>query len=206
MNVNSREGWKWKARSAHGLRGAGLVTDSLTRKGHAQNIITFALEFFGMNTSDKIKSLPEASAIVRGWKATGQKVVFTNGCFDLLHLGHVDYLEKARNLGDKLVVGLNTDNSVSRFKGPERPLQDQNSRARVLASLQFVDLVVFFDEDTPLNLISELVPGVLVKGSDYLAENIVGAEVVKRNGGEVKTIDFVPGYSTTRIVEKIKRT
>jgi rfaE bifunctional protein nucleotidyltransferase chain/domain len=159
-----------------------------------------------MNTSDKIKSLAEASAVVRAWKATGQKVVFTNGCFDLLHLGHVDYLEKARNLGDKLVIGLNTDSSVSRFKGPERPLQDQNSRARVLASLQFVDLVVFFDEDTPLNLISELVPGVLVKGSDYLAENIVGAEVVKRNGGEVKTIDFVPGYSTTRIVEKIKRT
>lgn len=159
-----------------------------------------------MNTSDKIKSLPDATAIVKDWKATGQKVVFTNGCFDLLHLGHVDYLEKARNLGDKLVIGLNTDSSVSRFKGPERPLQDQNSRARVLASMQFVDLVVFFDEDTPLNLISELVPGVLVKGSDYLAENIVGAEVVKKNGGEVKTIDFVPGYSTTRIVEKIKRT
>ncbi len=132
--------------------------------------------------------------------------MFTNGCFDLLHLGHVDYLEKARNLGDRLIVGLNTDSSVGRFKGPERPLQDQNSRARVLAALQFVDLVVFFDEDTPQNLISELVPNILVKGSDYLAENIVGADVVKKNGGVVKTIDFVPGYSTTRIVEKIKRT
>ena len=157
-------------------------------------------------TSDKIKSLADASLQVKSWQKTGEKVVFTNGCFDLLHLGHVDYLEKARNLGDKLIVGLNTDSSVGRFKGPERPLQDQNSRARVLAALQFVDLVVFFDEDTPQNLISELVPNILVKGSDYLAENIVGADVVKKNGGVVKTIDFVPGYSTTRIVEKIKRT
>jgi len=159
-----------------------------------------------MKTADKIKSLAEASQQVKAWQKEGQKVVFTNGCFDLLHLGHVDYLEKARNLGDKLVLGLNTDSSVSRFKGPERPLQDQNSRARVLAALQFIDLVVFFDEDTPQDLISELIPNILVKGSDYLAENIVGADVVKKNGGEVKTIDFVPGYSTTRIVEKIKRT
>jgi rfaE bifunctional protein nucleotidyltransferase chain/domain len=159
-----------------------------------------------MNTADKIKTWQEASEEIKKWKKAGQKVVFTNGCFDIMHLGHVDYLEKARNLGDKLVVGLNTDSSVSRFKGPERPLQDQNSRARIMASLQFVDLVVFFDEDTPLNLISELVPNLLVKGSDYLAENIVGADVVKKSGGVVKTIDFVPGYSTTRIVEKIKRT
>ena len=159
-----------------------------------------------MKTADKIKSLAEASQQVKAWQKEGQKVVFTNGCCDLLHLGHVDYIEKARNLGDKLVLGLNTDSSVSRFKGPERPLQDQNSRARVLAALQFIDLVVFFDEDTPQNLISELIPNILVKGSDYLAENIVGADVVKKNGGEVKTIDFVPGYSTTRIVEKIKRT
>jgi rfaE bifunctional protein nucleotidyltransferase chain/domain len=159
-----------------------------------------------MKTSDKIKSAVDASTQVRTWQKSGEKVVFTNGCFDLVHLGHIDYLEKARNLGDRLVLGLNTDSSVSRFKGPERPLQDQNSRARVLAAMEFIDLVVFFDEDTPLNLISQLQPNVLVKGSDYLAENIVGADVVKRNGGEVKTIDFVPGYSTTRIVEKIKRT
>jgi D-glycero-beta-D-manno-heptose 1-phosphate adenylyltransferase len=157
-------------------------------------------------TEHKIKTVAEAKEVIKGWKANLEKVVFTNGCFDLLHLGHVDYLEKARALGNRLVIGLNTDDSVSRFKGPERPLQDQNSRARILAALQFVDLVVFFNEDTPLNLISELLPNVLVKGSDYLAENIVGAEVVKRNGGKVETIDFVPGYSTTRIVEKIKRT
>ena len=154
----------------------------------------------------KIKDLAAAKAVVLQWKQAGKKVVFTNGCFDILHLGHVDYLEKARELGDKLVLGLNTDDSVGRFKGPERPIQNQNSRAHVLASLQFIDLVVFFNEDTPLILISELLPDVLVKGSDYLAENIVGADVVKRAGGVVKTIDFVPGYSTTRILEKIKKT
>ncbi|MCU0418944.1 MAG: D-glycero-beta-D-manno-heptose 1-phosphate adenylyltransferase [Cyclobacteriaceae bacterium] len=156
-------------------------------------------------TESKIKPWPEAKALVKKWQAEGQNVVFTNGCFDLLHLGHVDYLEKARHLGDKLVLGLNTDDSVSRFKGPQRPIQDQASRARVLAALAFVDLVVLFDEDTPLHLISELVPNTLVKGSDYLAENIVGADVVKRAGGHVKTIDFVPGYSTTRLVEKIRK-
>lgn len=153
----------------------------------------------------KIADLTEAKVVVKAWQQAGLKVVFTNGCFDLIHLGHVDYLEKARNLGDKLILGLNTDDSVSRFKGSERPLQDQNSRARVLAAMQFVDLVVFFNEDTPLNLISELVPNILVKGSDYLTENIVGANVVEKAGGVVKTIDFVPGYSTTRIVEKIKK-
>jgi len=156
--------------------------------------------------ADKIKDLTQAKTLVRQWKSEGSKVVFTNGCFDILHLGHVDYLEKARALGDKLVLGLNTDDSVSRFKGPDRPIQDQNSRAHILASLQFIDLVVFFNEDTPQNLISELIPDVLVKGSDYLAENIVGADVVKKAGGVVKTIAFVPGYSTTRIVEKIKKT
>jgi rfaE bifunctional protein, domain II len=157
-------------------------------------------------TALKIKDLTSSIEIVNQWKAKGEKVVFTNGCFDLLHLGHVDYLEKARALGDRLVIGLNTDASVSKFKGPERPLQDQVSRARILASLQFVDLVVYFNEDTPHDLISALIPNILVKGSDYLAENIVGADVVKKAGGEVKTIDFVSGYSTTRIVEKIKRT
>jgi D-glycero-beta-D-manno-heptose 1-phosphate adenylyltransferase len=157
-------------------------------------------------TESKIKSVAEAKVVVSRWKSEGKNVVFTNGCFDLLHLGHVDYLEKARNLGDKLVLGLNTDDSVSRFKGPDRPIQDQQSRARVLAALGFIDLVVFFNEDTPLNLITELLPNTLVKGSDYLAENIVGADVVKKGGGQVKTIEFVPGYSTTRIVEKIKKT
>lgn len=157
-------------------------------------------------TADKIKDFAAATVLVQQWKQEGKKVVFTNGCFDILHRGHVDYLEKARFLGDKLVLGLNSDASVSRFKGPGRPIQDQNSRAHVAASMQFIDLVVLFDEDTPLALISELLPDVLVKGSDYLAENVVGADVVKKAGGEVKTLGFVAGYSTTRIVEKIKKT
>ncbi len=156
-----------------------------------------------MASANKILTRQEAVKLVQLWKLAGQKVVFTNGCFDLLHLGHVDYLEKARALGDKLILGLNTDDSVSRFKGPERPLQDQHSRARILAAFQFIDAVVLFDEDTPLELISEILPDVLVKGSDYLAENIVGADVVKKYGGTIKTIDFVPGYSTTNIINKI---
>lgn len=157
-------------------------------------------------SADKIKPVSEARKKVAEWKSKGQRVVFTNGCFDILHLGHVDYLEKARNLGDRLVVGLNTDASVSRYKGSNRPVQDETSRGRVISSLQFVDMVVLFDEDTPKDLISALVPDVLVKGSDYLAENIVGADVVKNAGGEVKTIDFVPGYSTSKVIDKIKKT
>jgi rfaE bifunctional protein nucleotidyltransferase chain/domain len=159
-----------------------------------------------MNTSSKIVNIQDAKNIVQKWKKEGKKLVFTNGCFDILHLGHVDYLEKAKNLGDKLIVGLNTDQSVSRIKGPTRPIVDQNSRARVMASLQFVDMVILFDEETPFELISNLLPDILVKGNDYLAENIVGANVVLSNGGEVKTIDLVNGYSTTNIVNKIKNT
>jgi rfaE bifunctional protein nucleotidyltransferase chain/domain len=159
-----------------------------------------------VNTQDKIKIISDAQKKVAEWKSKGEKVVFTNGCFDILHLGHVDYLEKARNLGNRLVVGLNTDSSVSRYKGADRPVQDEKSRARVISSLQFVDMVVLFDQDTPQELISTLVPDVLVKGSDYLAENIVGADVVKNAGGEVKTIDFVKGYSTSKVIEKIKKT
>jgi rfaE bifunctional protein nucleotidyltransferase chain/domain len=157
-------------------------------------------------SADKIKTPSDARKKIAEWKSKGERVVFTNGCFDILHLGHVDYLEKARNLGDHLIVGLNTDSSVSRFKGADRPIQDEKSRARVISSLQFVDIVVLFNEDTPKELISTLVPDVLVKGSDYLAENIVGADVVKKAGGEVTTLEFVPGYSTSKVIEKIKKT
>nr|WP_157494073.1 D-glycero-beta-D-manno-heptose 1-phosphate adenylyltransferase [Fulvivirga imtechensis] len=141
---------------------------------------------------------------VAGWKALGEKVVFTNGCFDILHLGHIDYLEKARALGDRLVIGLNTDSSVRRLKGETRPLNNEYSRGRVLASLAFVDAVTYFDEDTPYQLIGELLPDILVKGSDYLAENVVGADIVLGNGGRVETIQLVEGYSTTNLVDKIK--
>jgi rfaE bifunctional protein nucleotidyltransferase chain/domain len=142
---------------------------------------------------------------VTGWKAQGLRVVFTNGCFDLLHLGHVDYLEKAKQLGDKLIVAVNTDASVSRLKGPERPLQDEMSRARIMASLLFVDTVILFDEETPYELIKTVLPDILVKGDDYVIQNIVGQDIVLENGGEVKTIQLVKGYSTSGIVNKITR-
>jgi len=156
-------------------------------------------------TQSKVfKELPAALPVIRQWQAAGDKIVFTNGCFDILHLGHVDYLEKARHLGNKLVLGLNTDASISRLKGPERPLQDEMSRARVMASLLFIDMVILFAEDTPYELIMAIKPDILVKGDDYAIENIVGHDIVQNNGGTVKTITLVKGYSTTSIVEKIK--
>jgi len=150
-------------------------------------------------------SLDDCLRTAARWKKTGERIVFTNGCFDIIHLGHVDYLERARDLGTRLVVGLNSDMSPGCFKGPGRPAQDQVSRARVLASFQFVDLVMLFDEETPIRLISAIVPDVLVKGSDYLADNIVGADVVKKAGGRVETLEFIKGYSTSSLIEKIKK-
>ena len=142
---------------------------------------------------------------INRWKKSGYKVVFTNGCFDILHLGHLDYLEKSRNLGDRLVIGLNTDSSVRRLKGPNRPIIAELSRARMLAALAFVDLVIAFNEETPLELIKKVKPDILIKGKDYSIENIVGAEFVLGNGGEVKTIEILEGYSTTEIINKIKK-
>lgn len=157
-----------------------------------------------MESKDKIVSREELAQKVRQWQSEGKKVVFTNGCFDILHIGHVDYLEKARQLGDKLVLGLNTDASVSRIKGPQRPIVQENSRSRVIAALGFVDAVSFFDEETPKEMIEAVKPDILVKGNDYLAENIVGADFVVKNGGKVMTIPLVEGYSTTNIITKIK--
>jgi rfaE bifunctional protein nucleotidyltransferase chain/domain len=156
-----------------------------------------------MTAADKIFSRQDLIRQVQTWKQAGNRLVFTNGCFDILHLGHVDYLEKARALGDKLIIGVNTDASVSRLKGPSRPLQDEMSRARIMASLLFTDAVVLFDEDTPYELIKRVVPDILVKGDDYAPENIVGADIVIKNGGQVKTIELVKGYSTTNVVAKI---
>lgn len=156
-----------------------------------------------MKTEEKIVDIEAAKKQISEWQSAGNKVVFTNGCFDILHVGHVDYLEKARNLGQKLVLGLNTDASVSRIKGPLRPVCNEFSRSRVIASLAFVDLVVFFDDETPFELISSLKPNILVKGDDYTIENIVGADVVLANGGEVKTIPLVVGYSTSNVIKNI---
>ncbi|MBB6127034.1 D-glycero-beta-D-manno-heptose 1-phosphate adenylyltransferase [Mucilaginibacter lappiensis] len=154
---------------------------------------------------NKISTVSLLKTDVQNWQSKGQKVVFTNGVFDLLHIGHITYLAKAAELGEKLIIGLNADNSVRRIKGESRPVNDQNNRAAILAALFFVDAVVLFDEDTPLNLISTLLPDILVKGADYSVENIVGSKEVLANGGEVKTIDFVKGYSSTAIIEKIRQ-
>jgi len=155
-------------------------------------------------TADKILNLDEARNLVARWRDEGEKVVFTNGCFDIVHLGHIDYLEKARALGNRLVLGLNTDASVSRLKGPLRPVVNETARARLIAALSFVDTVILFDEPTPLQLIEALGPDILVKGDDYSVENIVGADFVTANGGEVKTIPLVKGYSTSSLIEKIR--
>ncbi len=140
------------------------------------------------------------------WKEIGQKIVFTNGCFDLLHQGHIAYLSQAKDLGGKLIIGLNSDSSIKRLKGDSRPINDESSRAIMLAALGFVDAIILFNEDTPLRLISTLLPDVLVKGGDYTKEQIVGAEEVEQHGGEVRTIPFLDGFSSTRIIQKIKNT
>lgn len=154
----------------------------------------------------KVLSWQELGDQVAKMRRRGMRVVFTNGCFDILHAGHVAYLEEARRLGDCLVVGLNADASVRRLKGPERPVNEEGSRAAVLAGLGAVDYVTVFAEDTPLKLIETLVPDVLVKGGDWRIEDIVGGDVVSAAGGEVCTIQFKEGHSTTSIVEKIKHT
>jgi D-beta-D-heptose 7-phosphate kinase/D-beta-D-heptose 1-phosphate adenosyltransferase len=133
----------------------------------------------------------------------GRTVVFTNGCFDLLHVGHVKYLQKARRLGDLLVLGLNSDDSIRRLKGPRRPLINQDERAHILAALDCIDYLVIFDEDTPLELIEALRPKILVKGGDYSPEGVVGKDLVESFGGRVELIQFVDGKSTTNIIEKI---
>ncbi|GAB2976999.1 hypothetical protein GCM10027049_09990 [Mucilaginibacter puniceus] len=153
---------------------------------------------------NKIIDLPSLKNQMSVWKDEGKKVVFTNGVFDLLHIGHITYLAKAAELGDKLIIGLNSDTSVKRIKGDDRPVNDQNSRAMLLAALFFVDAVVVFEQDTPQQLIATLLPDILVKGADYAVENIAGAKEVMANGGEVKTISFVDGYSSTSIIQKIK--
>ncbi|HNQ12742.1 MAG TPA: D-glycero-beta-D-manno-heptose 1-phosphate adenylyltransferase [Bacteroidia bacterium] len=133
----------------------------------------------------------------------GKKIVFTNGCFDLIHLGHVSYLAEAAALGDLLILGVNGDESIKRLKGNSRPIQDENSRVRILASFAFVGAVCVFNEDTPYNLISRILPDILVKGSDYEPKDIVGYDIVTKNNGKVITIDYLHGYSTSNIEEKI---
>lgn len=166
-----------------------------------------------MQSKNKIQSLEAFSNTLQKWKNEGETIVFTNGCFDLVHVGHVDYLEKSKALGTKLIVGVNTDASVSRFKGPSRPIANEQSRYRVLAAMEFIDAVIPFNDDTPLQLISAIVPNVLVKGNDYLAEEtdpksrkyIVGSDIVRHAGGKVTTVELIEGFSTSLLIEKIKQ-
>ncbi len=153
---------------------------------------------------NKIHTWETLKTQVATWQAQGKKIVFSNGCFDLVHKGHIDYLNRAADLGDVLVMGLNTDASVSKLKGPHRPIQDEQSRLLIMAALQCVSAVVLFNEETPYDLIKLVQPDVLVKGSDYQPENIVGYDIVAAKGGMVKTIDFLPGYSTSAIEKRIK--
>ena len=157
----------------------------------------------GSEQAHKICNLAELMVKVAGWRAQKQKIVFTNGCFDLLHAGHVTYLEAAKKRGDKLILGLNTDGSVSAIKGPARPVVHENDRARVLAALESVDAVILFDEDTPLNLITSIKPNVIAKGSDYSADQVVGGSEVQSWGGEIALIDLVEGRSTSNIIKKM---
>jgi rfaE bifunctional protein nucleotidyltransferase chain/domain len=148
--------------------------------------------------------IKEILGLTQKWKSENQSIVFTNGCFDILHAGHVDYLQKAASLGDRLIVGLNSDDSVSRLKGPDRPINSQKHRATLLAALRCVDAVIVFSEDTPLQLITELLPHILVKGGDYKGKEVVGESVVTSKGGKLVLIDFVYNTSTSKIQERIK--
>jgi D-beta-D-heptose 7-phosphate kinase / D-beta-D-heptose 1-phosphate adenosyltransferase len=157
----------------------------------------------GSEQAHKICDLTQLLTKVETWKQQNQKIVFTNGCFDLLHAGHVTYLEAAKKRGDKLILGLNTDRSVSAIKGPTRPVVNEQDRARVLAALESVDAVILFDEDTPLNLINAIKPNVIAKGSDYTAEQVVGGIEVLSWGGEIALIDLVEGRSTSKLIQKM---
>jgi rfaE bifunctional protein nucleotidyltransferase chain/domain len=154
---------------------------------------------------NKLFSLESLKTQVENWKATGEKVVFTNGCFDIIHQGHIEVLAHTSDLGTKLIIGLNSDSSIQKLKSEGRPIIQEQSRAILLASLSFVDAVVLFSENTPINLISTLLPDVLAKGGDYKIETIVGHEIIQKNGGEVILVPFVDGFSSTAIIEKIRK-
>jgi D-glycero-beta-D-manno-heptose 1-phosphate adenylyltransferase len=158
---------------------------------------------FLQHIENKILTPEKLTPLLHRWRFEEQKIVFTNGCFDVLHAGHIQYLAQARSLGNQLIVGLNSDASVRRLKGKNRPINDEKTRSFVLAALEIVSAVVIFEEDTPLRLIETILPNILVKGGDYTVENIVGAQAVIANGGEVKTLSFLEGYSTTNVEQKI---
>lgn len=184
---------------------AGVVVGKVgTAAVHANELVEALIDRDALDTR-KVLSLPLALDHIARWRHNGLRIGFTNGCFDLLHPGHISLLTQARAASDRLVVGLNSDESVVRLKGAGRPVQNEAARAAVLASLASVDLVILFDEDTPLTLISELRPDVLVKGADYRLDQVVGAELVQSYGGKVVLADLLPGHSTTATIARLAR-
>lgn len=156
-----------------------------------------------VDADGKILTLNQAVDRLKSWRHKGDRICFTNGCFDLIHPGHISMLEKSRDLADRLVVGLNSDVSVKKLKGPSRPIQDHDARAKVLASLSSVDLVIIFDDDTPIELIKAMRPEVLTKGADYAQDQVVGAEILQDYDGEIRLIELIEGQSTTSTVRKM---
>ena len=183
---------------------AGIVVGKIgTVPVAAHELVQLLTPSSGITAAEKILTLEQARARTADWRAASETIVFTNGCFDLLHVGHITLLEECRRFGSKLILGLNADSSVSRLKGPSRPLVSERERARVMAALAAVDAVVLFAEDTPLELIATLRPDVLVKGGDYTLETVVGHELVLAAGGRVEIVPTVEGFSTTNLVEKL---
>ncbi|MCF8069318.1 MAG: bifunctional D-glycero-beta-D-manno-heptose-7-phosphate kinase/D-glycero-beta-D-manno-heptose 1-phosphate adenylyltransferase HldE [Desulfobacterales bacterium] len=185
---------------------AGIVVGKLGTQPISYSELETACKISGADVSVhpvKVMALDAAKIQVRSWRTSGDKIIFTNGCYDLLHPGHIDLLHKSKALGNRLVVGLNTDASVRRLKGESRPILSEQDRAAVLSALSCVDMVVLFDEDTPLNLISALTPDTLVKGADYRPDQVVGKEVVEAYGGKIELVPLLEGYSTTGITAKI---
>jgi len=156
-----------------------------------------------ISTSQKVMSIDTLRKQLAMWKFQSDQIVFTNGCFDILHAGHITYLEQAASLGERLVIGLNSDESVKRLKGMSRPIMPHYDRALLLAALHCTDAIILFNEDTPENIIHQITPDILTKGGDYQINQIVGADFVKSYGGQVQTIPFVNGYSTSAIIDKI---
>ena len=190
---------------------AGVVVGKLGTQPIYQSELASAMRFSSTEryypySAAKMIGLEAGLAKVASWKAAGDKVVFTNGCFDLLHPGHISLLYQARAMGDRLIVGLNTDASVRRLKGPHRPILSEQDRAAMLGALECVDLVIHFEDDTPLALINRLQPHILVKGSDYHPEQVVGKAEVESYGGAVRLVNLVEGYSTTGLSQKVRET
>ena len=188
--------------------GAGLVvgkwgTQPVKKEELAQSLLKQNHENLIESSASKVVTLNQAKQLLTEHRAAEKRIVFTNGCFDILHAGHLSYLEKARNIGDILVVGINSDTSITKLKGPARPIVDQTNRASLLAGLKCVDYVIVFEDDTPEKLINELSPNVLIKGADWDVENIVGAKHVLDSGGTVETVDLLDGMSTTKIIETV---